>query len=99
MRKAARAAFNDVKELDAQMTEMAVVTNQDIGAYWKQLPEHTARAKQLGVAIKDVYEAETLYYQQGLKVNEVTALSNATLKMARIAGLSAEDATNKMTAA
>ena len=34
-----------------------------------------------------------------LKTNEVVAMSNQTLKMARIAGLSAEDATNKMTAA
>jgi TP901 family phage tail tape measure protein len=53
----------------------------------------------LGVSIKSAYESATLYYQQGLKTNEVVAMSNETLKMARIAGLSAEDATNKMTAA
>ena len=98
-RKALSSAFNTIKELDLAMTEMAVVTDLDIGDYWDQLPEHTSRAQELGVAIKDVYEAETLYYQQGLKTNEVVALSNETLKMARIAGLSAEDATNKMTAA
>jgi TP901 family phage tail tape measure protein len=63
------------------------------------LPEYTARANALGVSIKSAYESATLYYQQGLKTNEVVAMSNETLKMARIAGLSAEDATNKMTAA
>jgi TP901 family phage tail tape measure protein len=91
--------MNTIKELDKQMTEMAVVTNLEVGDYWKQLPEHTERANALGMAIKDVYEAETLYYQQGLKTAQVTELSTSTLKMARIAGLSAEDATNKMTAA
>ena len=99
LRRALRQAFETTKELDAAMTEMAVVTDLEVGDYWKQLPEHTKRASELGVAIHSVYEAETLYYQQGLKTNEVVALSNETLKMARIAGLSAEDATNKMTAA
>jgi len=44
------------------MTEMAVVTDLGIGDYWKQLTAHTERANALGMAIKDVYEAETLYY-------------------------------------
>ena len=99
MSKALRTSFEATKELDAVMTEMAVVTDLKVGDYWEQLPEHTKRASELGVAIRDVYEAETLYYQQGLKTNEVVAMSTETLKMARIAGLSAEDATNKMTAA
>jgi TP901 family phage tail tape measure protein len=94
-----RNAISTIKELDAVMTEMAVVTDLSVGDYWKQLPEHTTQANELGVAISEVYKAETLYYQQGLKTNEVTAMSAETLKMARIAGLSAEDATNKMTAA
>ena len=99
MRRSLQNAISTIKELDEQMTQMAVVTDLRVGDYWKQLPEHTKRANELGMAIKDVYEAETLYYQQGLKTAEVTKLSTSTLKMARIANLSAEDATNKMTAA
>lgn len=98
-RRALRDAIETTKELDKQMTEMAVVTNLEVGDFWNQLPEHTERANALGVAINEVYKAETLYYQQGLKAAQVTQLSTSTLKMARIAGLSAEDATNKMTAA
>ena len=94
-----RQAFQTVKELDAQMTQMAVVTNFEVGDFWKQLPEYTQRANDLGMSIKSVYEAATLYYQQGLDTNQVTAVANETLKMARIAGLDAADATNKMTAA
>ena len=99
MRKALQEAFETIKQLDATMTEMAVVTDLNVGDYWDQLPEYAARATELGVSINSAYQAATLYYQQGLKSNEVTAMSAETLKMARIAGLSAEDATNKMTAA
>ena len=99
LRRALRQAFETTKELDAAMTEMAVVTDLEVGDYWKQLPDHTKRASELGVAIKDVYEAETLYYQQGLKTAETQELANTTLRMARIAGLDAAEATDKMTAA
>jgi hypothetical protein len=53
----------------------------------------------LGVSINSAYKAATLYYQQGLKGNEVTKISAETLKLSKIAGLDAADATNKMTAA
>ena len=95
----ARDAFNTVKELDAAMTETAVVTNFDISDMWNMLPTYTEQANQLGSTIKDVYEAATLYYQQGLNQNQAMGLANETLKMARIGGLDAAEATNMMTAA
>ena len=96
-RRAFQYVFNTVKDLDAVMTEMAVVTDYSIGDWWKELPEYTKRANEFGLAIKDVYEADTLFYQQGLKTNEVMALSNETMKMARIAGLETAEATDRMT--
>jgi TP901 family phage tail tape measure protein len=99
MRRAIRDAISTIKELDATMTEMAVVTDLSVGDYWDQLPEYSKQASELGVSINSAYEAATLYYQQGLKSNEVTKISAQTLKMAKIAGLSAADATDKMTAA
>ena len=98
-KKAIRSAFNSVKELDEIMTQTAVVTKFDVSDMWDQLPEYTERANALGVAISDAYKSATLFYQQGLKTNEVIEVSNQTLKMARIAGLDAADATDKMTAA
>lgn len=99
LRKAVRDAISTITELDATMTEMAVVTDLTVGDYWDQLPEYSARASELGVSINAAYRAATLYYQQGLKTNEVNAISVQTLKMAKIAGMDATDATNKMTAA
>lgn len=95
--RALRSAYDTVKELDAVMTEMAVVTDFDLGDIWSQLSEYTARANELGVAISDAYEATTIFYQQGLKTEAAVALSNETLKMARIAGLDAAEATDRMT--
>ena len=95
--RALRSAYSTVKDLDAVMTEMAVVTDFDLGDIWNQLPEYTARANELGVAISDAYESMTIFYQQGLKTDSALALSNETLKMARIAGLDAAEATDRMT--
>ena len=99
LRKAFRDAIKTIKELDAAMTEIAVVTNFDVGDMWEQLPQFSDRASELGVSITEAYKASALFYQQGLKTNEVIEMSNEALKMARIAGLSAKDATDKMTAA
>ena len=97
VKRAVRSAFETVKELDKAMTETAVVTNYTIKDMWKQLPEYTKRANSLGVTTKEAYESATLYYQQGLNTEQAAALSTETLKMARIAGLDAADATDRMT--
>lgn len=97
--RAIRSSFETIKELDATMTETAVVTDFSVGDMWDQLPKYTKMANELGVTTNDAYKAATLYYQQGLSTNEVMAVSNETLKMARIAGIDAADATDYMTAA
>lgn len=99
LRSALQSAFETVKELDAVMTETAVVTEFSVGDMWEKLPEYAAQASNLGSSIKDVYAATTLYYQQGLKTNEAMSVGVETMKMARIAGMEAADATQAMTAA
>ena len=54
VKRAVRSSFNTVKELDKAMTETAVVTNYTIKDMWKQLPEYTKRANQLGVTTNRV---------------------------------------------
>lgn len=98
-RQAIRETIETVKELDKSMTETAVVTDFSVGDMWDQLPEYTDMARQYGVAIKGVYDASTLYYQQGLNQQQTMQLTGETLKMARIAGLEYAEATDLMTAA
>ena len=99
LKRGIREAVDVVKELDAAMTETAVVTNFSVGDMWEKLPEYTANANALGASVKDMYEATTLYYQQGLDTTAAMGIANETMKMARIGGLEAADATDKMTAA
>ena len=96
-RRAVQSAFNTVKELDAAMTETAVVTDMTVSDMWQKLPEYTERANKLGVSTLAAYKSATLYYQQGLNDDQAAALSVETLKMARIAGLDAAEATDRMT--
>jgi methyl-accepting chemotaxis protein len=61
-KRALSSAFDTVKELDAVMTEAAVVTDFSIGDMWEQMPQYSKNASELGVATKELYAATTLYY-------------------------------------
>ena len=98
-KRAVQEAYDSVKELDAAMTETAVVTDFSVNDMWEQLPEYTKMANNLGTSTLGAYETATLFYQQGLKTNEVMQVSIETMKMARIAGMDYVEATNMMTAA
>lgn len=98
-KNAIRDAFDTVKELDAAMTETAVVTDFSVGDMWDKLPEYSEQATKLGASIKSLYEATTLYYQQGLNSEQAMGVGIETMKMARIANMDAAQATEAMTAA
>lgn len=98
-RRAIRSAYESVKELDAVMTETAVVTEFDVGDMWEQLPQYTDMANKLGASVKGAYETLTLFYQQGLNTEQAIQLGTETMKMARIANLDYATATDYMTAA
>ena len=97
VKRAIRGAVDTIKDLDKAMTETAVVTDFTVKDMWEQLPEYTKRANELGVTTQAAYESATLYFQQGLNAEQAAALSTETLKMARIAGLDAAEATDRMT--
>lgn len=98
-----KQAINDMKqhiqELDAVMTQIAVVTNMSQDDLWGQIKQYSEIARQYGVAIKGVYEVSQIYYQQGLNKGDVMGLTTETLKMARIAGLDYSTAADYMTTA
>lgn len=98
-KRGVREAIQVVQELDKAMAATAVVTDFTVNDMWKQLPTYQTMANELGVTIKDVYEASTLYYQQGLNTKQVMEVTKQTLQMARIAGIGAAEATDMMTAA
>lgn len=94
-----RSAYQTVKDLDKAMTETAVVTDFSVGDMWDELPRYTAAANELGTTTLGAYQTMTLFYQQGLKTNEVFEIGTETMKMARIANMDYTKATDLMTAA
>ena len=98
-RRAVGSAFQAIKDLDEAMTETAVVTDFSVGDMWDELPRYTAAADELGTTTLGAYQTMTLFYQQGLKTNEVFEIGTETMKMARIANLDYAEATDLMTAA
>ena len=92
-----RSIKTNIKELDDIMTEIAIVTDMSQADLWQQMPQYISLAKEYAASLKGVYEVSQLYYQQGLQQADVMAMTEETLKMARISGLSYSKATDYMT--
>ena len=94
-------AFNEIKstlkDLDKTITEIAIVTNMTQSELWGQMSTYTSMAREYAASISGVYQVSQLYYQQGLQTADVMALTEQTLKMARISGLDYAKATDYMT--
>ena len=95
--KAFRSMKENITQLDSTITNIAIVTDKSQSDLWGQMPEYTAMARKYGASLQGVYEVSQLYYQQGLEQNDVMALTEQTLKMARISGLDYAQATDYMT--
>ena len=94
---AIRSIISTIKELDETITEIAIVTKMDQTQLWGQMDTYTSMARAYAASISGVYKVSQLYYQQGLQTSDVMALTEQTLKMARISGLDYAQATDYMT--
>ena len=99
LKKAVRSAYEDVKELDAAMNSIAIVTDFTTQELWKQVDAYAELAQKMGVSLVGVYDVQKLYYQQGRDAAEVAILTAETLKFARIAEMDYAEATDAMTVA
>lgn len=99
LKKSVRSAYEDVKELDAAMNSIAIVTDFTTKELWKQVDVYTKLAQEIGVSLVGVYDVQKLYYQQGRDAADVAILTTETLKFARIAEMDYAEATDAMTVA
>lgn len=99
LKKTVRSAYEDVKELDAAMNSIAVVTDFTTQELWKQVDVYAELAQKMGVSLVGVYDVQKLYYQQGRDAADVATLTAETLKFARIAEMDYAEATDAMTVA
>ena len=94
---AIKQVLSTLKELDSTITEIAIVTKMSQSDLWNQMGSYTDMARKYAASISGVYKVSQLYYQQGLQTADVMALTEQTLKMARISGLDYAEATDYMT--
>lgn len=95
----ATEAFNFYKSLDSALNEIYVVSNLSIGAVNNLKTSFISMAKDTGMALDDITRSATLFYQQGLSTKEVMEMTEVTSQFAKVAGIDATDAADKLTAA
>ena len=96
IRNGIRNAINHIKELDATMNGIAIVTDMTTADLWKQVDAYSSMAQKFGVTIQGAYEVSKIYYQAGYETNEVLTLTNETLKLSKISGLDYATTTDYM---
>lgn len=99
VRKGVTDAATHIKELDTVMNGISIVTDMSTADLWGQVDAYTQLAQKYGTTIKGAYEVSQIYYQQGLKSNEVMSLTEETLKLSKISGLDYATTTDYMTTA
>ena len=95
----ARSAFEFYKSLDSALNEIYVVSNLTSDAVNGLTSDFINMAKDTGMALDDVTRSATLFYQQGLNTDEVMEMTEVTSQFAKVAGIDATDAADKLTAA
>ncbi len=92
-------SYDYVKNLDAALTEIAVVsdkTRDEVMALTDTFIELSAKT---GMAIDDIAQASTIFYQQGLNDEAVAKMTEWTALFAKISGEDVPTAADQLTAA
>jgi len=99
LRRGVTETIQTMNELDEAMKEIAVVSDYTIGDLWKKFDQFTDSASQMGVRTVEAINSIALFIQQGLGETAAKAVSESTLRMAAVAGISGDVASDIMTAA
>jgi TP901 family phage tail tape measure protein len=94
-----RESVQVVKELDKAMTDAAIVTDMNRQEAWKLLGTYQNLAKETGLAVAEISGVVVEFLKQGRTMKEALELAEVAAKAAKVAGISANDAVNYLTAA
>lgn len=94
-----KETYEDVKKIDAAFGSIAMVTDMTVSGLWSSYDRYAEIANKLGQSTENAIKSSALFYQQGLKTEEVFALTEDTMKLATLSGQDFETATKQMTAA
>lgn len=92
-------SYQFYKSLDSALNSIYVVSDLSAEAVNNLTTSFISMAKRTGMALDDITVAATLFYQQGLNTDEVLEMTEVTSEFAKVAGIDAADAADKLTAA
>lgn len=91
-------AYGYAKSLDASLNNIRIVSNKSADDMREFAEYANKAAKALSTTTTDYTNASLIYYQQGLTDEEVLERTDTTVKMANVAGQTAETVSDQMTA-
>lgn len=91
-------AYGYAKSLDSSLNNIRIVSNKSADDMARFAEQANKAAKALSTTTTDYTDASLIYYQQGLTDQEVLDRTETTIKMANVAGTTAETASQQLTA-
>lgn len=91
-------AYGYAKNLNRSLNEIRIVSEKSADDMSKFAEQANKAAKALSTTTVDYTDASLIYYQQGLTDQEVLDRTETTIKMANVAGTTAEQASQQLTA-
>lgn len=91
-------AYGYTKDLNRSLNEIRIVSGKSADDMAKFAEQANKAAKALSTTTVDYTDASLIYYQQGLSDEEVKEKTDLTIKMANVAGESADIVSDQLTA-
>lgn len=91
-------AYGYSKNLDRSLNEIRIVSEKSAEDMARFAEQANKAAKALSTTTTNYTDASLIYYQQGLTDQEVLDRTETTIKMANVAGTTAETASQRLTA-
>lgn len=91
-------AYGYSKDLNRSLNDIRIVSEKSADDMSKFAEQANKAAKALSTTTTDYTDASLIYYQQGLTDQEVLDRTETTIKMANVAGTTAETASQQLTA-
>lgn len=95
---AIQSAYGYAKDLNASLTDIRIVTGQNADQMAKFAEQANKAAKALSTTTTDYTKGSLIYFQQGLKDDEVRERTEATIKMSNVTGESTSKIADQLTA-
>lgn len=92
------SAYGYAKNLDRSLNEIRIVSGKSADEMKVFAEQANKAAKALSATTTDYTDASLIYYQQGLSDEEVLKRTETTVKMANVAGQTAQVVSDQMTA-